>query len=194
MPSKQYGQTRSIQPKTKAITSARSAYNVAIHKPNVIAENCYFSEKTGCSVIYEDGHEYHIEEIEVAQALADYGIDVRLQPENEAKGGFYIKKIVNDVEKKKFPEGQLNATFWYEQKTIDATATNLDGNVRNALKHAREKNADIAIVYDRYGLIHKENVYNGIELYNGLYSGKNEKRFNSIVVVNSKGEVNFWTH
>ena len=53
-----------------------------------------------------------------------------------------------------------------------------------------KKNADVALIYDKYGSFHRNNIAEGIK----EYESKNKHRFVAIITVNSKKEVNEWQH
>ena len=117
---------------------------------------------------------HHPEEIEAAKILADKGYKVILK--NEAGLGLKIKT----------PDGYIfRASF--EQRTPKS-----DGavGVERALKHAREKKADIALIYDKNKLYDRADVENGILKYEHY----NKYRFKQIIVVSSNGNIHRHKH
>ena len=105
----------------------------------------YLPESCSGSMLYQHGHNYHIEEIEVGRALADKGCRVVLTPEGiEAYATAF--KIDGTP---KYAEGTISNII-YDQKTAESNLTNAVNNVDNAIKHAISKNAEIALIYDRY--------------------------------------------
>ncbi len=64
----------------------------------------------------------------------------------------------------------------------------LDNSIKKALNHARKKGADIAVVYDKNGLYHRDNIERGLL----DYEGKDQYRFMAILVLDKNGNV--WEH
>ena len=114
------------------------------------------------------------EELEAARILADKGYKVTLK--NEAGLGHKVKT----------PDGYLfSASF--EQRTPQGSSIN---NVKNALAHAKEKNADIAVIYDKNRLYSRKNVEAGIRQYEAL----NKYRFKQIIVISAHGSIHRHKH
>ena len=114
------------------------------------------------------------EEIEAARILADKGYKVTLK--NEAGLGHKVKT----------PDGYLfSASF--EQRTPQGSSIN---NVKNALAHAKDKNADIAVIYDKNRLYSRKNVEAGISQYEAL----NKHRFKQIIVISAHGSIHRHKH
>lgn len=114
------------------------------------------------------------EELEAARILADKGYKVTLK--NEAGLGLNIKT----------PDGYLfSASFEQRTPTKDGSNT-----IRNALFHAREKNADIALIYSKDHAFTRESVEKGIRLYEDASS----YRFKNIIVVADNGHIHRHRH
>lgn len=114
------------------------------------------------------------EEIEAARILADKGYKVILK--NEAGLGHKVKT----------PDGYL-FTASFEQRTPQGSSIN---NVKNALAHARDKNADIAVIYDKHRLYNRKNVEAGIS----HYEATNKYRFKHIIVISAHGNIHRHKH
>ena len=114
------------------------------------------------------------EELEAARILADKGYKVTLK--NEAGLGLNIKT----------PDGYLfSASFEQRTPTKDGANT-----IRNALFHAREKKADIALIYSKGHAFTRESVEKGIR----LYEDASEYRFKNIIVVADNGHIHRHRH
>lgn len=114
------------------------------------------------------------EELEAARILADKGYKVTLK--NEAGLGHKVKT----------PDGYLfSASF--EQRTPQGSSIS---NVKNALAHAKDKNADVAVIYDKNRLYSRKNVEAGIRQYEAL----NKYRFKQIIVISSHGNIHRHKH
>lgn len=117
---------------------------------------------------------HRTEELEAARILADKGYKVILK--NEAGLGMGVKT----------PDGYLfKASFEQRTPTKDGAST-----VRNALFHARMKNADMALIYSKGGILSRKSVENGIR----LFEDASKYRFRRIIVVADNGHVHRHKH
>ena len=185
-----------ITPLTKHIASARVRYNELLSKLNADVSKSYFSDKTGAWVIFQKGHNHSSKdkdadaEIEAAKALADAGIDIILTPE----GNGYEMYATNVKMKKdgaliyKYAEGKMS-TLTFEQKTPTNIEREAASSVRMAINHANSKKASIALIYDKHALFHREDIENGMRLYQAKYHAWETKGVKAVMVVNSKGQV-----
>lgn len=132
----------------------------------------YFSEKGGGYFIVEDSTFSHkTEEFEAARHLADSGYNVTLT--NEAGKGDGVKS----------PDGKLfKASF--EQRTPDR------GSVKNCLYHARDKKAEMAVIYDKSKIYHRADIDAGIK----DFEEHSKYRFKKIIVIESNGKVHTRKH
>lgn len=127
------------------------------------------SESGGGYVAIEKSSQRHKpEEIEAANHLAKKGYKVILKDE---------------AGQVKTPDGYL-FTASFEQRTPT------QASVHKALEHAKIKNADIALIYDKHHIYHRADIDKGLERYE-LY---NEYRFKQIIVVSKDGEVHRHRH
>lgn len=117
------------------------------------------------------------EEIEMANFLGDKGYKVILKDET-------IAMTVTG----KTSDGYLySATF--EQRT--PTSRGAKG-VNKSLEHAKQKEAEIAVIFDKYNTYKRKEVEDGIKLYESFTGNKH--RFKEIIIVSSKGNVHVHRH
>lgn len=130
----------------------------------------YFSEEGGGYYVVENSATKHKpEEIEAAKVLADNGYVVRLKDESGDKPT--VDGYIFDLS--------------YEQKTPDPVVFADPVNVKNALGHARDKKADIALLFMRKNRHNRQSVEDGIR----LYEEKANFFFKKILVVTESGKV-----
>lgn len=163
---KAYGSSRVVLPSKLGHTAAASEFNSSMSSGGYDAKRSYLPPNGSGYLLYQNGHKYHIEEVEVGKALADKGYKVVLRPEGiEAYATAYTKDGTP-----KYAEGTISSIL-YDQKTVGLDMKNAVNNVNNAIKHAREKGANIALIYDRNGLMHRNYISAGMAEY---------KRHNSV--------------
>lgn len=127
---------------------------------------------TGWVAIEKSPKKHKPEEIEAAHHLANKGYKVTLT--NEA-GSNVVK------------EGKIfKASF--EQRTPTAEG---EKGVNKALEHAKKKDADIAVIYDKYRTYNRTEIEAGIRRYESF---NKKHRFKKIIVVGSTGNVHVHTH
>lgn len=118
----------------------------------------YFSNVGGGAVLFMRGHNYVKEEVEAAMILADNGYNVLFTPES---GIAWISRI--DAKRRpKFVEGTINGKK-YEQSTILQHVEDPPKRVRKSLNHALDKGAEISLLYDKAGALHRNDIISGIE-------------------------------
>ncbi len=185
-----------LTPKIKHIASERRKFYEIISKDSVDEKKSYFSEITGAHAVFMKGHN-HTEkgtdadaEIEVIKAIADNGIDVTLTPEgNKYKMYATNVKINKDGTKKyKFSEGKI-ATYTFEQRTPTEITSSVENSVRLAINHANDKHAQIALIYDKHNLFHRQDIENGMKLYQSRHKVWKAKGVKAVIVVNSSKKV-----
>lgn len=114
------------------------------------------------------------EEIEAARILANKGYKVILK--DEATG---LHKVGTS-------DGYLfGASFEQRTPTKDGANT-----IRNALFHARDKEAKIALIYSKGSVFSRASVEQGIR----LYEDATRYRFKQIIIVSDKGNVHRHRH
>lgn len=131
--------------------------------------------KGGGYVAIEKSPARHMpEELEATKILADRGYKVTLK--NEAGLGHKIKT----------PDGYLfSASF--EQKTPKG---NTDINIRSSLYHARDKKADVPVLYMKGSGHTRQSVENGIR----AFESASKYRFKQIIVVTEDGRIHRHKH
>ena len=128
----------------------------------------------GWYAIEKSSFKHKPEEIEAAKILADKGYKVTLK--NEDTGLHRVKT----------PDVYLfNMSFEQRTPTKDGANT-----IRNALFHARDKGADIALIYSKNKAFSRESVEDGIKLYEEAHP----YRLKKIIVVADNGNVHKHAH
>lgn len=152
-------------------------------------EKSYLSDN-GAYVLFEKGHIYHTEEIEAAKAMADHGIIVTMGQEGDPAQAT-AKNLKGNP---KFSEGLLSIEkLTYEQSTRQQLNTAAEKSVKTALEHAKAKGSDVAVVYDRGGLFHRNDIRAGIKLYES-YKNNRSHLFKSILIIDKNKNVYEWNH
>ncbi len=168
----------------------RAMFDMELASGKYDIEKSYFSD-TGAYVLFEKGHRYHADEIDVAIALADNGIIVKMTSE----GGATNITALTTKGTNKYSEGKLGIEeLTYEQATREKQPEPGDAYkaVNNAIEHAKKKGADVAVIYDKHGYFHRGDIQAGITKYESHKS--NTHRFKAILVVSQDHHVFEWTH
>lgn len=132
------------------------------------------------------GHAFNGVEREAMMHLADAGFAIVATPE----GGKSFITAVNNKGTPLYSDGLVMGNV-FELKSPNPTETHqiaLDNSVKKALNHAKNKGANVAVIYDRDGAYHKDNIERGLV----DYESKSEYRFNAILVIDKNGNV--WEH
>lgn len=183
---KSSGGTRIITPSTKSRFETISEYKDKMNSGQYDKELSYLPEKGSGSMLYQNGHNYHIEEIEVGRALANKEYRVVLTPEGIVSYATAFKRDGTP----KYAEGTISNII-YDQKTAESNLTNAINNVDHAIKHATEKNAKIPLIYDKYGKMHRKDIEKGIEKYK-RFKPEEAKKIKAVLVVDR--ELNLYEH
>lgn len=157
-----------------------SEYNRRLESGAYVGQHSYLSPKGGY-VLYHSGHNYHPEKVEATRHLANHGYRVELQPE-----GMVMWASAWKNENPRYSEGVVEGTL-YDQKTVSQSTTNPSGNFRNALNHAVEKNAKIALVYDPHDKLHRRDVRTGMKEF--MRYPRNRGKLDSVLIVTSSGRL-----
>lgn len=182
------GGTRAAKPTKLSVSKSRSIYKYEISMPDIEGKRSYFSEKSGGYMLFMKGRKFDTFEDETARAMADAGFFVVLTPEGGVK--FRTAKSKKKEGDYVYSDGLVQG-FTYEQQTkkpINKNFQNLVNSVDNALQHAKNKGAQIPLIYDKYASYHREHIEAGIEQFENNCS----YRFKAILVVDSKKNV--WQH
>lgn len=182
--SKGFGSTRIVKPYNYDRQLNINQFYREIKTGDYLPNYSHVSAKTGAYVLFQKGHNYHIEEMEVADALADSGYNVKLTPEGD-NYEMYATRIKKDGTYK-FSEGTISM-FTYEQKTTSVSGNKV-ASVSKAINHAIDKGAKIALIYDRHGVLHRKDIAEGMK-YNQSKSMKWKTNKLIVMVVNKKREV-----
>ena len=194
--SKASGSTRMLTPKQRQMDKARNEYNEIISRPSVDASLSYFSEQTGARAIFMIGHNHTSTvadseaELEVARAIANSGIDVILTPEGSGYEMYAtaVKHKANGLEVHKYSEGKI-ASYTFEQKTPTEITSSAENSIRLAINHANDKHAQIALIYDKHNLFHRQDIEKGMQLYQSRHKVWKTKGVKAVVVVSSSKKV-----
>ncbi|MDE6535447.1 MAG: hypothetical protein K2K82_05490 [Muribaculaceae bacterium] len=128
---------------------------------------------TGWVAIENSLAKHKPEEIEAARILANHGYKVTLGDE---------------AGDKTVSEGKLFLSS-YEQRTPDGKS-NTANNIKNALGHGRDKQAKIAVIYQKNGKHTREQVEQGIR----DFEATSKYRFQRIIIVTRDGRLHHHLH
>ena len=110
------------------------------------------------------------------------GISIEVTPE----GIIAYATSISTKKEPLFSDGRLSNHI-FEQKTIDITALNAIRSIKYGIDHAVKKNAEVAVIFDRYGKIkRKEQVGAALKEYKLPKYGKMPE---AIVIITEGGEV-----
>lgn len=182
------GGTRLLRPTSKSNSNKRR-FEKALSTGKYLADKCYLS-KSGAIVLVEYGHNLHKVELEAARSLADYGYSVLLTSENNIEMSTKTKRDGTP----KYSDGKITLEeLTYEQSTPQTIAKRGPAiSVHKSLEHAKSKGSDVAIIYDRSRLFHRNDIENGIKEYESHQT--NRHRFKAIIVIDGDRNVHEWTH
>ena len=134
-----------------------------------------FSKEGGGYVAIEKSKDKHSrDEIEAAWHLAHKGYKVILKDES------------NPLHKIKTFDGYLY-TASFEQRTPTGNAAS---TIKNALFHARDKRAEISVIYTKKSAFTRQAIEQGIR----DYETRTRYRLKKIIVVSSTGEIHVHRH
>lgn len=190
------GNTRIVRPANKSKEENREYYLSQIASGNIDASLSYFSERTGAFMLFMNGHEHSAShqdteaELEVGRALADNGICVTLTPEGDGYEMYatHVKHNADGTTTYKYSEGTMSM-FTYEQKTPTSIQDAAKASVRQAIVHANSKHSQIALIYDKHSLFHRQDIEEGMRYYQSKYHAWKEKGAKVVIVVNARKEV-----
>lgn len=186
---KPFGSTRMFKPAPGVISQNRKEYDSQMSLVTTDVIHSYFSNKSGGYMVVMRGHSPNEEEFEVGRFLADFGLKVRLTPEGAGYEMYathsYVKKGKINY---KFPEGKIDI-LTFEQRTPDKIHNTVESSVHHAIMHANSKHAEIALIYDKYKLYHREDIENGMKLYQKKFKMWETKGVKVVLVVSYDGGV-----
>jgi len=182
------GGTRKVKPASGTRLQKYQTFLNEIGMEDVNKELSYFSKRSGGYVITMVGRRNNDEEMEVARAMADDGLLVVLTPE----GGIRFRTNKTKKGGYHYADGLVNG-LTYEQKTKRPQGTNtknLVNAIDNALQHAKDKQVQVPLIYDRYGKFHREHIEAGLAQFEDNFG----YRFKAILVVDKDGNVHEHQH
>lgn len=194
--SKASGSTRMVRPTSKSKEQNRAYYNEQIASGKADAKLSYFSEKTGAYMLFMIGHNHSKNindsdaEIEAGIGLADNGICITLTPEGDGYEMYATntKHNVDGSKSYKYSEGTMSM-FTYEQKTPISIQEAAKASVRQAIIHANSKHSQIALIYDKHSLFHRQDIEDGMKYYQSKYRAWKGKGVKAVVVMNAQHQV-----
>ena len=160
------------------IENNRKYFNSELEKGLYDKGKSEFFENGGY-VLYHNGHNNSDEENECAKIMASKGYKIELTPEDNIKFA---------SERGKFRDGKF-MNFKYEQKTSSPVIDDMNEVAYRAIRHARDKDAEISVIYDNKNIFTSSNIKNGI----ALFERRSNFRFKGILVVN-RNNVYEWYH
>lgn len=161
---------------TRKLKHGSREYRKRQDEIKAMQENGKYSSVTmgthgGYLAIEKSKARHKIEEIKAGKILADNGYKVILKDE---------------MGQVKTPDGYIfNASFEQRTPTKDGSNT-----IRNALFHAKAKNAQVAVIYSKGPAFTRNSVDNGLK----LYEQATERRFERIIVVVDNGHIHIHKH
>lgn len=182
------GNTRTISPTSDRVEYNRGVFEYEISMPDVVMVQSYFSEKSGGYLLQMKNHTYETVEHEAMKHLADAGFAIVATPE----GGRSFISRVKDDNSAVYPDGLIMGHV-FELKSPKPSESNqkaLDNSIKKSLNHARSKEANIAVIYDKNGAYNRDNIERGLS----NYESKSNYRFKSILVIDKNGNVYEHTH
>lgn len=168
------GGTRMVSPGTREY-KGRVAEVAMLRATGLYSSVEFFPDGGGYVAIEKSPARHKAEEIEVANALANSGYKVTLS---------------NEAGQVKTPDGYA-FTMSYEQRTPTSRGAK---SVKNAMDHAMEKYAKVALIYDKHKNYHRDTIEAGIKEFEKYHSKNWRYRFKRIIVVSSSGKVYEHTH
>jgi hypothetical protein len=131
-----------------------------------------FSKKGGGYVAVENSlMDHKPEELDAARFMANKGYKVTLK---------------NEAGEMRTPEGKI-FNYSFEQRTPEG---NTAKNFTTSLRHARDKKADIALVYMKYNRHTRQSVVDGLK----DFEKTSKYRFKQIIVVTPDGRIHRHRH
>ena len=162
MASKASGNTRAVTPTKQAIAKSRSEYSEEMKKGLYDETLSKFDIESGGYLFYYKGRKFDKDEYDAAMIATNGGYQMIVTPEGGAE--FILSAYKG---KNKYGDGKV-AMFSYEQSTPapkGKSSEELDKAIDGAVNHAKVKGASVALIYDKNGTFHRENVKAGIERY-----------------------------
>ena len=162
---KDYGADRKLSPGSDAYVARQKEADEM--RASGKYSSVEFDKKTGGIMAVEKGKARHKpEEKEAAEHMMHSGYRVVLKDET------------GEV---RTPDGYIGH-FTYEQRTPNVGTAK---TVSKAMEHAKSKGADVAVVYDKHAVYHRQTIEHGIR----HYEQHNSYRLKRIIVISKAGNV-----
>lgn len=166
-------------------------YQDAIATGKYDTRYCYFSpNEKGAYVLCDKLHNVNGDgmssEFEAARIMANNGFVVVLGDESSEKAAVYVTNK-NGKTSRRFQDGKLSADLIsFEQNTITKLNNEPYKTIRRSLYHAKDKLADISVVYDKMNLLDEKTIREGIKDY---YNGNESYEIKFLIHVKGSGRV-----
>lgn len=174
------GSTRLLRPIPVSARTLNQIYNDVMSSDMYDKSKSFVDEKYGAFFAQAKGRQPDDNEKMAAMYFVKKGISIRITSEGDIRFATAIKPDGNP----KFADG-IASVYNYEQKTIERDTENIINNFKRGIQHAVDKKADIAFIFDRYGLGHREQVEKAMKAYKLPAWGKLPKR---VIVMNDEGK------
>lgn len=177
------GGTRVVRPTSGSVNYNRGVFDYEASMPDIVSVQSYFSEKSGGYLLQMKNHSFDAVEHEAMRHLADAGFAIVATPEG---GRSFISKVKDD-NSAMYPDGLIMGNV-FELKSpnpSENTQKALDNSIKKSLNHARSKEANVAVIYDKNGAYHRDHIERGLS----NYESKSDYRFKAILVIDKNGNV-----
>lgn len=167
--------------------STQTLYDIfytLLYSGNYDVAKSFVNEQSGAFYLQAKEREPDENEKIAAMYFVERGISITITPEGDMRYATALKPNGTP----KFSDG-LATIYTYEQKTIEKSAEKIVNNYKKGIQHAVEKRAEIALIFDRYGKGHREQVEQAMQEYILPSWGKLPKR---VIVMNKDGD--FFEH
>lgn len=178
---KQSGSTRLIKTLPVSSDTLYALYREYLNSGDYDKSRSFIDTEVGSFLLNAKERMPDTNEDKAANFLQKAGINVILTPE----GARIFATALKPDGTPKFSDGKVNF-YTFEQKTIELSAENIVNNFKKGIDHAVSKGAEIAVIFDRYGLGHREQVEEAMAKYRLPKYGKMPK---AVIVIDREGGV-----
>jgi len=178
------GGTRLVRPYFGSLEKNMAEYDAYINTGLYSREKSSPPTEKRAYILYSADRDYDADEMHVANVLADNGFNVKLTSEKDVMFATYIDKKGNPH----YSDGTVSL-YTYEQKTSTRIDTTAAASVKQAVMHANSKHSDVALIYDKSGLFHREDIENGISKYKSEHRVWKKAGVKTVIVVNKNDEI-----
>lgn len=154
----------------------------------------FFDEKSGGSLLIEANRVIDNNEVNAGMFLALSGETVKMTMEG---GGIYVLASYGGsnhygygfITVDTFGESE---DFSYEQRTVDPVKFPFRASIRNAINHALDKGARIALIYDKNWKISQNEIRKGMRDFKKATKNKRHQTVEQVWIINGVGKVSKW--